>query len=199
MSRRKPLPGRLSLFAPSPQSAEQPTVPASVPAPAEPKKRQARSAAPQLDHYDLPLTWAGIPQPAYFRDGHFWLPAGVRAATLCKAWYCVCHPDGSYRDALAALYLMFDRTEAPTAVIDIPVLGQRFELAGDWHQDVFNPAMVALKTYAAETLGLSVEAVGQLSYVTQAWSGEERSVLRDVPHLGHVKFRRLLAGSEVAA
>lgn len=199
MSRRKPLPGRLSLFAPSPQAAEQPTVPTSVPAPAEPKQRQTRATAPRLDHYDLPLTWAGIPQPAYFRDGHFWLPAGVRAATLCKAWYCVCHPDGSYRDAMAVLYLMFDSLDAPTAVIDIPALGRRFELAEDWRWDVLCPAMGALRQYTAATLELSVEAVGQLAYVTQAWRGEERSVLRDVPHLGHVKFRRLLAGSEVAA
>ncbi|HML56021.1 MAG TPA: hypothetical protein PKC79_18145, partial [Solidesulfovibrio magneticus] len=166
--------------------------------PAAPPKRPA-AAEPKLDRYAHPVTWRGIPQPAYFRDGHFWLPPGIRAATLCKHWYCVCHPDGSYRDALAVLYLMFDQVDMRAAVIDIPALGRRFELAEDWRWDVLCPAMAALRQYAAATLGLSLEVVGQLAYVTQAWKGEERSVLRDVPHLGHVTIRRLPAGSEAAA
>jgi hypothetical protein len=170
MSRRKPLPGQLSLLHLPAVSLASPE-PTPAPKPAEPEPAFA------------------ILQPECFRDGRFYLPPGIQARTASKHWFCVVHPDGSYRDALAVLYTMYDSDEQPVAVLDCPILKRRWELKSNWHGDVFNPFMAAVNAYAAETLGLSPEAVRDLSYVTMAWSGEMREDLRDVGHMGNVRPR----------
>lgn len=128
MSRRKRIPGQLSLFQ-APSAASMPSVPETS-APAEP-------TVPDV----VPSSWGTIPQPEYFRDGRFWLPPGIKREGASKHWYCVCHPDGSYRDAVAILYVTYDRDEHASVVLDCPALGRRWEEHGNWIQDVLSPSM----------------------------------------------------------
>jgi hypothetical protein len=177
MSRRKLIPGRLSLFQASAPAAPMPSVPAAA-APAEP-------TVPDV----VPSSWGTIPQPEYFRDGRFWLPPGIKREGASKHWFCVCHPDGSYRDAVAILYVTYDREDHASVVLDCPALGRRWEERGNWIQDVLSPSMAAMSAHAAELLGLTLEEIRDRAYVTLAWRGEDRPVQRDVSHLGSVRPR----------
>uniref|UniRef100_I2Q2Q4 Uncharacterized protein n=1 Tax=Desulfovibrio sp. U5L TaxID=596152 RepID=I2Q2Q4_9BACT len=147
-------------------------------------------AAPAAAKPDVvPASWATIPQPEYFREGRFWLPPGIKLQAAYKHWFCVCHPDGSYRDAVAILYVTYDREEHASVVLDCPALGRRWEDRGNWIQDVLSPSMAAMSAHAADLLGLSSEEVRDLSYVTIGWRCEDRPLLRDVSHMGNVRPR----------
>lgn len=168
MKAKKNRPGQLSLFL-------APAAPTATPEPAPVQ------AAPLEE---VP------PQPEFFREGRLYLPLGIQADSASRQWYCVCHPDGSYRDALALLYITYGSAAAPVSVLDCPQLGRRWEQGGDWMSNLWSPFVQAARAYAAATLGLTLEGLRDLAYLTIAWTGETRPELRDVPHLGNVRSRR---------
>jgi len=130
-----------------------------------------------------------IVQPSYMRDGLLELPPGLARPPRLANWYCVAHVDGTYRDALAILYRTYSREriseiEDVSTVMEIPVLGRCWEQREHWIWDVYAPAMAALETYAAETLGLPVADIRRRHYLTIAHSEETRAILRDCGRLG---------------
>lgn len=184
MSRRKPMPGMLSLLdlPESPPVPVQMVAPPPAPVVQEPTPDPTPVAAPQMEA-------PRIVQPGYMRDGLLELPPGLARPPRLANWYCVAHVDGTYRDALAILYRTYsryriNRIEDVSTVMEIPVLGRCWEQREHWIWDVYAPAMAALETYAAETLGLPVADIRRRHYLTMAHSEETRAIQRDCGRLG---------------
>ncbi|MHC1791836.1 hypothetical protein [Solidesulfovibrio sp.] len=138
-----------------------------------------------------------VVEPPFMKNGALILPP---SAVDCsnKNWFCVCDPSGAYRDAIALLYGTDQRKGQPVGII-CPELGQRWDVKTDYCKDCLFPFYRAARAYAADTLGCSPEDLEGLTYVTIAWRGEERPILRDVPHLGAHRARRSREeGKEVA-
>ena len=103
-----------------------------------------------------------------------------------RQWFCIRDASGAPRDALAILYGgARDKEGRPTSVV-CPALGRRWEADADYCGRCLFPFYRAALAFAADLLGLPPAAVRALSYVTTAWRGETRALLRDVPHRGHV-------------
>jgi len=184
MTRRHITPGQLSLFAvpASPVTAVvQPSPVAAVVTLPEPARAPAPQPAPS-DRFCLET----LP-----------LPSGVRRAESYRNWYCVRHPDGSPRDALAMLYVSFSSGGNPVGYQYCPALGRGWLSRSSWLDDVWQPLMRAMRAFAAQTLALADEDVARLGYLTCAWQQETRPLLRDEPHQGNVEpnrnVRKLLA------
>lgn len=185
MTRRHPTPGQLSLFA--------------VPAPPAPAVHPSPVAA-VIMRAGEPVIAAPAPQPApadQFCPETLLLPPGVRREERYLNWYCIRHPDGSPRDALALLYISFNFGGNPVGYEYCPALGRGWLARTSWLVDVWQPLMQAMQSFAAETLALPLADVVRLGYLTTAWQQETRPLLRDEPHQGNVapneKVRMLLA------
>jgi len=184
MTRRSATPGQLSLFA----------VPAPpAPAVVHPSPVAAVLALPESADAPAPL-----PVPAdRFSLEALSLPSGVRRQEHYLNWYCVRHPDGSPRDALALLYVLFDYRDHPVGYHYCPALGRGWLYETSWLEDNWQPMMRAMRAFAAETLSLPQAEIDRLGYLTCAWQQETRPLLRDEPHQGNVesneKVRMLVA------
>lgn len=172
MSRRKPSKGQLSFF----------DLPAGKPTPAAVKAVIKAIADPGVQTICLTVDAPG--RSAEEVMAHYAAPGAVN--TSHKGWFCVRQPDGSPRDALAVLYgIEYDQGQ-PVA-ISCPALNRRWDRCGRAYCDVvLAPFYEAVSAYAAADLGLSKEALQGLTYVTVAWHGETRPILRDESHRGNV-------------
>ena len=186
MTRRTPHPGQLSLFA----------VPASpVTAVAHPIPVAAVVTPPAPPPVLVPVS-PPVPSDIFCLET-LPLPPDVCREESYRNWYCVRHPDGSPRDALAVLYVLFNCRDHPVGYQYVPSLGRGWLQRTSWLDDVWQPLMRAMQSFAAETLALPIEDVARLGYLTCAWQQETRPLLRDEPYQGNVEpnrnVRKLLA------
>lgn len=161
MSRRKPMPGMLSLLdlpagsptiaknlgdglrnpyvdaisvsvkSPGGQVASLQDLAAKVSAIEEPP---APAVAPKAVVPEKPKPEAPrIVQPSYMRDGLLELPPGLARPPRMANWYCVAHVDGTYRDALAILYRTYSR-ERISEIEDVSTVMEIPVLGRCWEQ-----------------------------------------------------------------
>lgn len=173
MKRRKPTPGRLSLLDLPSGVLVSGNFPGG-------KVADLNELAAKVDDSQASVPF--VIEQSYMQNGALVIPPGPVDSSN-KDWFCVCHPDGSYRDALVILYGVEYRKGKLVAII-CPALGKRWDMDTDYCKDCLFPFYRAARAYAADTLGCSPEDIEGLTYVTIAWRGEDRPVLRDVPHLG---------------